>query len=233
MAHVIDSADTPVPMQVARISFDLLRPIPLTPLAVRYDVIRPGRRIQLVETVMEADDVAVARAVALLIRTADVELPEPTLGWSQPAPPHEAHPLHLQQWAAGEPHLPRFYLDAIDIRTFDESFYRPGRGVSWFRLRCDVVAGHRTTPLVRVATLADLSNGNSMMLDPREFLYVNPDVTLYLHRLPDEDWIGMDSIAYQQATGIGIADSLLFDTAGPVGRVTQAQLIERHRSQHP
>ena len=233
MAHVIETAEAPVPMQVARITFDLLRPVPLTPLTVRCEVVRPGRRIQVVQAVMEAEGLEVARALALMIRNADVELPEPSLDWIQPPPPGDAHPLELQQWAAGQTHLPRFHLDAIEIRTFNDSFYRPGRGVSWFRLRYDVVAEHETTPLMQVATLADLSNGNSMMLDPRMFLYVNPDVTLYVHRLPNDEWLGMDSIAYQHASGIGVADSLIFDPSGPLGRVTQAQLIERHGPQRP
>lgn len=233
MAHVIEAAEAPVQMQVARITFDLLRPVPLTPLTVRCEVIRPGRRIQVVQAVMEADGIEVARALALLIRRVEVELPEPPIDWTQPPPPHEAHPLELRQWPTGASLLPRFHLDAIEIRTFDDSFYRPGRGVSWFRLRYDVVAGRETTPLVRVATLADVSNGNSMMLDPSVFLYVNPDVTLYVHRLPNDEWIGMDSIAYQHATGIGVADSLIFDGAGPLGRVTQAQLIERHGPERP
>jgi hypothetical protein len=233
LAHVIESTEKSVPMQVVRITFDLLRPVPLSPLTVRAEVIRPGRRIQLVQAIMEADGLEVARAVALRIRTIEVELPEPPLDWDQPPPPETAQPLEWQQWAAGAEHLSRFYLDAIEILTFENSFYRPGRGVSWFRLRYPVIGDLEPTALVRAATLADLSNGNSMMIDPREFLYVNPDVTLYLHRPSVGEWIGMDSIAYQHATGIGVADSMAFDTTGPFGRVTQGQLIERHHPHQP
>lgn len=228
LAHAIEDTETPVPMQVVRITFDLLRPVPLTLLTIQTKVVRPGRRIQMIQAVMEADGLEVARASALQIRIIDVELPEPVLDWIQPPPPEEAHPPEWQQWAAGAQHLPRFYLDAIETRTFENSFYRPGRGVSWFRLRYPVIADLEPSALVRAATLADLSNGNSMMLDPRIFLYVNPDVTLYLHRMPVGEWIGMDSIAYQHGSGIGIADSQVFDRHGPFGRVNQGQLIELH-----
>ena len=120
-----------------------------------------------------------------------------------------------------------FHLHAVDIRTFSNSFLSRGPGVSWFRLTYPLVAGETLTPFTRLATIADLSNGNSQALDPREWLYVNPDITLYAHRYPIGDWVGMRSAAHQHRSGIGLADTRVFDEAGPVGRINQAQLLDR------
>jgi hypothetical protein len=90
------------------------------------------------------------------------------------------------------------------------------------------VAGEEPTPFVRLATLADMSNGNSQALDPTVWLYVNPDISLYSHRMPGGEWIGMRSAAHQHDSGIGLADTRVFDCEGPVGRINQAQLLDRH-----
>ena len=89
-----------------------------------------------------------------------------------------------------------------------------------------VVEGEETTPFVLTATLSDVGNGNSMALDGREWLYVNPDVNLSLHRPLEGEWLGMRSIAHQHPSGIGCADSLIFDESGPIGRVGQSQILE-------
>jgi hypothetical protein len=80
---------------------------------------------------------------------------------------------------------------------------------------------------VRLATVADMSNGNSQALDPSAYIYVNPDITLYAHRLPMGDWIGMKSAAHQHESGIGLADTRVFDEHGPIGRINQAQLLDK------
>ena len=129
-------------------------------------------------------------------------------------------------WLFGS-ELLRFHRDAIEIRSIDGSFMQPGPGLSWFRLKQPVIAGQEPTPFVRLATLADMSNGNSQALDPRAYVYVNPDITLYAHRLPIGEWVGMKSAAHQHQSGIGLADTRVFDESGPLGRINQAQLLDR------
>ncbi|MGA9598596.1 MAG: thioesterase family protein [Acidimicrobiia bacterium] len=229
LAHVIESVPTDHPMQTVRITVDLIRPVPMAPVTVATSIVRHGRRIQLVAATIEADGVEVALARALRIRIGEVALPEPPgTTWVAPLLPEELAVLDIPHWHEEEHPLTRYYVDAIEIRSVGDSFVQMGRGVSWIRLRYPVVAGTPNSPLVRVAAVADLGNGNSMALDPVHYLYVNPELTLHLHRLPTEDWVGMDSLALQHPTGIGLADTLLFDTTGPFGRVTQSQLIEKH-----
>ena len=86
--------------------------------------------------------------------------------WEQPAGPEAAH---LVEWSDrwGQERKTRFHLDAAEIRTFEGSFLKHGPATSWFRLLYPLVEGEEDTPFVRLATVADMSNGNSQALDPR------------------------------------------------------------------
>jgi hypothetical protein len=231
LARAVEAMPTAVPMQVVRMTIDLFRPVPLTPLHTTTTVRRDGQRIQVVDTYLYAGDLEVGRASALKIRIADdLGLPAREIEpWDQPPSPEEAEPVEWHDTFGDTPGLTRFHLDAVEIRTFRGSFLAHGPGVSWFRLRHALVAGEKPTPFVRLATLADMSNGNSQALNPREWLYVNPDITLYAHRMPEGEWLGMRSAAHQHEHGIGLADTRVFDSQGPLGRINQAQLLEVQR----
>lgn len=228
LARVVEGVPTSVPMEVVRLTVDLFREVPLRPLNVETRVLREGRRIQIVAASLIAEDTEVARARALKIRIGEIELPaSPNPAW-QPVPgPEEGT---LVDWrgsgVARGPHR-KFHVDAVEIRTIDHSFLAAGPGCSWFRLLVPVVAGEATSPFARMAALADMGNGNSQVIDGRKWIYVNPDLTLHLHREVEGEWLGMRSMAHQHGTGVGFADTELFDGAGPIGRVAQTQLIQR------
>lgn len=229
MAYAVEQVPTAAKMQVVRFTIDLFRAVPLTPLTVETIVRRDGRRLQVVDAILMAGDVMVGRASALKIRTTSIELPEQEEeGWQAPPGPELADPVDGGSLFSHPDDLRRFHRDAVEIRTFDNSFLAHRVGMSWFRLKTDVMEGEPTTPFVRLATLADMSNGNAQMLDPREWLYVNPDITLYSHRLPTGDWIGMRSFSHQHNTGIGLADTRVYDEDGLLGRINQSQIVERH-----
>ena len=122
--------------------------------------------------------------------------------------------------------MPRFHTDAVEIRTIDDSFVEPVPGQTWFRLLLPLLDNEEITPFQRVATMADLANGNAQSLDPQRWLFVNPDITLYLHRLPEGEWIGMRSVVQQETAGVGMTDTVVYDQRGRVGRILQAQLLD-------
>ena len=72
-----EAMPTPVPMHIARLTIDLMRPVPLAPLEIETEVLRQGRKIQLCEIRLKADGVLVVRATALKIRSEVQELPPP------------------------------------------------------------------------------------------------------------------------------------------------------------
>lgn len=227
LGRAIERSHCAVPMQVARLTVDLFREVPVDePLTVDTTVIRDGRRIQVVEATLVAGRQTVARASGLKIRTADVPLPDATDSWTPPPGPDEADPIAWGRFGFDLTDRERFHSHAIAARTVDDSFFTLGEGLSWVRLTVPVVEGEVTSQFVQTATLSDVGNGNSMALDGRYWFYVNPDVSLTLHRLPTGRWLGMRSLAHQHASGVGSADSELFDTDGPIGRVVQSQILE-------
>ncbi len=227
LARAIESTPTAATMQVVRFTIDLFRPVPVAPLSVETRVLRDGLRIQVVDAMLRHGDVAVGRASGLKIRLRDIELPGRSVEpWEQPPGPDEAADVDWGGAHGAGTGLLRFHVDAVEIRTFDNSFMSLGPGTSWFRLRYPLIAGEEVSPFVRVATLADMSNGNSTALDPRSWLFVNPDLTLYMHRPPRGAWVGMLSAAHPHGSGIGLADTTVFDDVGPIGRIGQAQVLE-------
>jgi hypothetical protein len=226
LARAIESAPTLAPMQVVRFTVDLIRPVPLEPLRIETSVVREGKRIQLVDAILRAiDGTGLGRATALKIRIGDLALPVPVTD-TMPLGPEGVGLLDWRGHFGESDDLRRFHYDAVEIRTLDGSFHRPVPGTSWFRLRVPVVAGEETTPFVRMATIADMANGNSQVLDPRVHAFVNPDISLHLHRLPRGEWIGMRSVSYPHPHGIGMADSAVYDLEGRIGRIVQSQLID-------
>ena len=59
-------------LQVARITFDIARPLPIAELEVATRLLRGGRSVELVEATLAADGAEVLRATALRVRTADL-----------------------------------------------------------------------------------------------------------------------------------------------------------------
>ena len=228
LGRVVELVPTAVPMQVVRFTIDLFRPIPLRPLTVSTDVRRDGRRIQVVDASLFDGNLELGRATALKIRTTELDLAVADHPWMEPAAPET---MDVLEWGGyGDRAMARFHYDAVEIRSVDESFIANRPGLSWFRLKYPLVAGEEVTPFARLATLSDMANGNARAIDPARWLFVNPDITIYCHRLLVGEHVGMHSAAHQQPTGIGVTDTWLFDQVGALGRINQAQLIEPRRS---
>jgi hypothetical protein len=225
LARAVENVPTLEPMQVARFTVDLIRPVALEPLQIVTEVVREGRRIQLVDAWLRTGTRELGRARALKIRLGDLDLPDPETDF-MPAGPESMDRLTWRGHFGEDDDLPRYHYDAVEIRTLDGSFNKPGRGISWFRLLVPVVEAEEPSDFVRLATLADMANGNSQALDPTVHAFVNPDISLHLHRMPRGDWIGMRSASYPQPHGIGMADTVVYDPEGRIGRVIQSQYLD-------
>lgn len=207
---------------LARVTYELLRPVPLGEIRVEASVIRPGRRVQLLEgSISTPDGTEVVRARALRVRRA--EAPGDGL---DPAPPGPEQ--GEERTAGGEgfapPYSPMFTPDAIEIRFVSGIFGR-GPATAWFRMRVPIVAGEEPTPLQRLAAAGDFGNGISAILDWDRYMFINPDLTLYVERPPVGEWICLDARTTIAADGIGTARSVLYDERGRLGRAMQALLV--------
>jgi hypothetical protein len=213
-------------MSVARLTIELLRPVPIAPLAARTRLLRPGKKVQLVEASLFADDTEVARCTALRIRREDVPLPSGLPTVAVPSGPDTGSDS-LPPWSAQVTYA-AFHNLGVEHRFVAGTFLEPGPSTDWIRLRVPLVAGEETSPLCRVAAAADFGNGISWVLSRNDgYGFINPDLTIYLHRYPEGEWVCLGAATYVGPQGNGIAESQLFDASGPIGRSVQSLLIER------
>jgi hypothetical protein len=208
-------------MWTARMTVEFLAPVPIEPLDLAARVPRPGRRVELVEAELSAAGKPVVRATALRIRVA--EEPVPAVEDPTPAPPGPdgATPVEVDLPIV----RPWFGEDAVEVRFASGSLMAPGPATAWFRLRVPVVEGEEPTPLQRAACAADFGNGVSSALDWSRYVFVNPDLTLYLERPPRGDWVCLDARTTVDPGGTGLARSHLHDLHGPIGSATQALFV--------
>ena len=96
----------------------------------------------------------------------------------------------------------------------------------WLRLTVPIVAGEETSPFQRVAAAGDFGNGVAAAFDRGRYSCINPDLTITLHRLPVGEWVGLDSATYPEPNGYGVAESVLHDERGRIGRGIQTVLVE-------
>ncbi len=210
-------------LQLARITLELLRPVPLAPLKVTSRLARPGRKVQLIDTVVEADGVEVAWSRALRIRVAvGRQAPEPTV-------PEDDAPRAPELGFTSSPVIDgyrAFHNEGIEIRYVSGRFDQPGPATVWFRLRCPVILDESPTPWQRAAAAADFGNGVGSELDFRTSTFINPDLTISIHRPPVGEWVCLDARTRFGTPGIGAAESELWDGQGRIGRAVQSLLIE-------
>lgn len=206
-------------LTVARVTYEFLRPVPIGELTVSAEAVRPGRRVQLSEASMfAADGTEVVRARALHIRLADgIPVRSPLV----PAPPG---PETGRDSDLVPPYRPMFAPDALEVR-FVRGGFGGGPATAWFRLRAPIVAGEEPSGLQRLAAAGDFGNGISAILPWDEYMFINPDLTLYIERPPSGEWIALESHTTIAPDGIGASESVLYDARGRIGRATQALFV--------
>jgi hypothetical protein len=101
-----------------------------------------------------------------------------------------------------------------------------GPATDWIRLAVPVVPATDPTPLQRVAAAADFGNGISGVADFATLLYINPDLTIYLHRAPEGEFVCLDAVTWMEDHGLALAESRLWDERGPIGRSLQSLLVD-------
>jgi hypothetical protein len=210
-------------LAVARVTYEFLRPVPLAELEVSVSVVRPGRRVQLLDgAILDLGGAPLVRARALRVAAADAG------GTTTPDQPPPPGPEQGEIRYPAPPHgLPMFAPDAIEIR-FVAGEFGAGPATAWFRLRQPLIAGEETTPLQRLAAAGDFGNGISAVLSWDEYLFINPDLTLYVEREPIGEWICLEARTILSPGGIATAESVLYDQRGRVGRAAQALLVAPH-----
>lgn len=215
--------------RVARLGFELLRTLPFAPLAVTTRTVRAGRRVQELAAELHADidgeEQVVCRASALRVRAVPAELPElpdGALATERMPGPEEGREIRFA--LNRDDDESSFAASAMEMRWLNEP-WAPGPGRVWQRLRPALVDDEPASPLARVAASADFGNGISASLPFESWLFINADLHLHLHREPRGEWIGVDARTLLHAGGAGLAETVLHDLDGPVGRGFQSLVV--------
>jgi hypothetical protein len=238
-------------LRIARLGFELLRPIPFAPLTLSTRIVRPGRRVQELAAELSDGEQVVCRASALrvqevsaevaaaaIVQGAATDLAAATRGGAETPevdadahprsdalpPPDQAKPV---RFALDEENIDRasFAASAMEMRWLSDP-RASGPGRVWMRLRHPLLEGRELTALARLAATADFGNGVSAELPFERFLFINADLTIHLQRLPIGEWIGLDARTFLHSGGAGLAESVLHDVHGPVGRAFQTLVVQ-------
>jgi hypothetical protein len=221
-------------VQVVRVSFEILRQVPIAPLEISTSLLRGGRNVEVVGASLCDDGTEVMRATAIRIRT--LEGPPDGAsggppGWVHGGDPREpavpAGPEHGQPLRFFPTEHKVGYSTAMEWRFVDGAFLEPGPATVWMRMRHPLVPDEEPSPLQRVLIAADSGNGVSSVLDWRRWLFINPDLTVYLHRPPVGEWVCLQARTTLEPAGLGLAESIVFDRTGPVARGLQSLFIAR------
>jgi acyl-CoA thioesterase len=210
----------------ARTTVELLRPVPLAPLQRSAEVLRPGKKVRLVRTQLATEDgTLVAAATSLGIRRGEVAVPAE----AGPPPTPPAGPETLSSLAMEESRAidgTAFHNAGVEHRFARGAFLEPGPAVDWIRLTVPVVDGEAPSALQRVLAAADFGNGISRLVDFTQLVFINPDLTVHLHRLPVGEWVCLDAVSRLEGHGVGLTQSALWDADGPLGAALQSLLVE-------
>jgi hypothetical protein len=187
---------------LSRLTANLLRPVPIRDLTIEVIANYVGRNSGHFSARLKADDKEVAHVTALAQRENDVKLPDGLPGHPLPGAPRgpddspaAIFPFHGKQVG---------YADLVDIR---------------------IARGEEPGAYQRVAVAADSGNGISAILDFSRYSFLNLDLTINLLRKPIGEWICVDARTCLGAIGCGLAESMLYDVHGFIGRATQSLAI--------
>jgi hypothetical protein len=204
----------------ARLTVDLFRLPDASPIEVRTRVVRENRRLTLVDAEFISGGEAAARATCqLLLKSENPEdqawAPEP---WNVPPPDQIQPPTDARLTLGGK----------WNVRPICGRFGKSGRRRTWLSELRPVVRERPITPFVRVAAAADLvsafANFGASVLT-----FINTDLTIYLHREPETEWIGFDVVSHGASAGVAFGECALFDEAGAIGTVSCTALAQPRR----
>ena len=201
--------------QVGRVTFEILRPVPIGPVAGRGAGRAPGPPGAAgrggAAATRRREPLMRARAWRLRTRAAR----DPARGADRPSRAAARARAGLRGRVLPDRPGPRLpHGDGVAVRS-SGGFLEPGPATVWMRMRQPLVAGEEPSPLQRTLVIADVGNGISAVLDYRRYLFINVDLTVHLERMPEGEWVCVDAVTLPQPNGIGTAESVLSDRRRP------------------
>jgi len=209
--------------RLVRLTVDLIRPIPFSGFYVKAELTRSGKSVSTCSAqITDTDGKIMANASALLMTeqpTNSFDSYNKTLGSIDKSTEGDfpIQTLHDE---------PAFSGDGVEIKYVEGHSKQPGPTALWMRT-VPLLETEEPSPFQRICPLADCGNAFGRNAEPSEVSFVNADLTIVLNRDPVGLWLGSDSVGYWESNGHGMADALLFDAHGVVGRALQTLLLRK------
>lgn len=208
--------------QLVRITTDYARPIPMAGFRIDTEVTRSGRAAATGSaTLTGADGKVCATATSLHLVKSDLGTLPTTI---VPGPSRKDATPGLFAVEHAHHELP-FFRDAIEVAYPPGESNAPGPTTLWMRAP-PLLDDEVPSPFQSICPLADCGNGTSRNAELTDATFVNPDLTIVLHRLPESEWLASSAVSFWEPTGIGLSKAILFDEKGPVGSALQTLLIQ-------
>ncbi len=210
--------------RLTRLTVNLQRPVPFDGFSVLASVVRQGRTVCLSEAslVDRAGKTIITAAGMHLMPAAPIDMPsyQQNMGTPEQARPGS---FPIESTLHG---LPAFNGDGVAVRYPAEHDNAPGPTRAWLKT-VPLLADETASAFQRICPLADCGNAFGRNAEPHDMMFMNTDLTLVLHRDPVGDWLGTESVGYWEPNGIGLADALLYDATGVVGRAMQTLILRK------
>ncbi|TDP37739.1 acyl-CoA thioesterase domain-containing protein [Nocardia ignorata] len=203
-----------------RWTLDLFRPARLRPCTASAAVVRQGKRLCLIDTVLEQDGRPVARASALWLAPSQSPPGAVWSGGTQPEPPPPGTALVEAQHRL-------YFTENTGWGDADRST-NEARNTIWHE-QIPVVEGEPTTPFQLAAGVADVVNV-AVNLGGNGLEFINADVSLALGRLPVGPAVGFATTQRIEEAGISVGTAVAFDRGGVFGTATLCALADPHRA---
>jgi len=208
-------------MAMSRITFEIMHQIPKRPVTIRTEVIRGGKRVQLVRGDLIGDDGRLyLTAHAWLMRIDDGAAPLMAHQGPLPPPPESCTPF-----AFGVRDTPDIF-DAMEGRAADGVPFEGSPATAWIRQTVPLVEGLDTSTYAKVPFAADSANGIARLAPFENLLAINTDLTVYFARRPIGEWVAIEASTISLGLGLGMTDSLVYDASGFVGRSNQSIYLD-------
>jgi hypothetical protein len=212
LTHALRNHPCEYGLRIARLTFEILGPVPVEPCSIAVRVVRAGKRIELLRGELHS--------AGKLLMLAHAWRLEHKPGCSPPVPDPFALPSlpppQPQGFFPGVDYFP--YGHALEWRFSEGSYEVTGPATVWTRPRIPLIRDQEPDGLESTILMLDSANGISAELDFHQWNFVPVDLTLNLHRTPTGLWFGMAARTVLADDGIGTVSTTVFDSTGPVGR---------------
>ena len=208
--------------KLVRLTIILLRPIPYVGFRINADITRRGRIVSTCTAeLLDQQEKICATATSLQITPQDLHtMPSHHVSYGQ----HEDAIVGEFPLQTTLHDKPSFKGEGVSIKYPQGHSHEPGPTIAWMKT-VPLLPNEEPSAFQRICPLADCGNAFGRNAEPSEINFMNPDLTVLLHRDPVGEWLGTSAACFWEDNGIGMSDAQLFDNQGSVGRAVQTLLL--------